>query len=299
MFDQKTRRAISDIAGSAELEPALLAALIEVESAGRIFAEVDGRREPLIRFEGHYFYRRLTHDKRVEALKAGLASPNAGGVRNPRSQAARWALLERAAKLDTEAAYESSSWGVGQVMGANWRALGFENVFDFVSEARSGLRGQLRLVLAFLETHDLLEPLRNRDWQRFARGYNGPAYARNGYHLKLALAYRRQRRIQEANEGSVGLSRAEVLRLQRRLNEAGAHLQPDGLFGPAARRALIAFQSDAGLPASGRLDEATRAALTRRPEALPASIFPLARLIHNMGRVLRRVTRHQRALRAQ
>ena len=54
---------------------------------------VDGRDEPLIRFEGHYFDKRLSDADRARARADGIASPVAGEVANPASQEARWRLL--------------------------------------------------------------------------------------------------------------------------------------------------------------------------------------------------------------
>ncbi len=138
MFDQPTLRAIGALAARMDLEQAALLAIAEVESGGRAFAMVDGRREPLIRFEGHYFDRLLSRQNRAVARKAGLASPKAGAVANPASQAARWRLLARAVEIDAVAAYSSVSWGVGQVMGSHWAWLGFGSVTELVNLCRSG-----------------------------------------------------------------------------------------------------------------------------------------------------------------
>ena len=54
----------------------MLLAVAEVESAGRVVATVFGRKEPLIRFEGHYFDNRLTDEERARARRLGLASHN-------------------------------------------------------------------------------------------------------------------------------------------------------------------------------------------------------------------------------
>ena len=191
MFDETVNTAIRRAARAAYLDAAALFDLVEVESGGRFFTKMDGRAEPPIRFEGHYFDRRLQGASREAAQAAGLASPVAGAVANPRTQAARWALLTRAAAIDRKAAYESTSWGVGQVMGAHWAWLGFADVEALVAEARSGIEGQLRLMLRYVDKAGLAPALRNRDWTAFARGYNGPGYRRNAYDRKLAAAYRR------------------------------------------------------------------------------------------------------------
>lgn len=191
MFDDATARAVATIAARINVEPAALLAVAEVESGGKAFATVDGRQEPLIRWEGHYFDRRLSGQKRAKARAEGLASPKAGGVPNPSSQAARWAMIERAAAIDEKAAYESVSWGVGQVMGAHWESLGFGSVQELVSLCRASVAGQVDLMARFVMKNGLAPALRSRDWPAFARGYNGSGYRKNAYDTKMARAYAR------------------------------------------------------------------------------------------------------------
>lgn len=173
------------------VEAAALAAIVAVESGGQVTARVNGREEPLIRFEGHWFDRRLAGTMREQARRLGLASPRAGAVKNPISQAARWGLLGRAIDIDRAAALESTSWGIGQVMGGNWKMLGYESVEALVAEARSGPAGQLRLMANFLVSAGIVPALRRREWKAVARVYNGPAFAANAYDQKLASAYTR------------------------------------------------------------------------------------------------------------
>ena len=193
MFSTDVRREIENFARGAGWEAAALLAVAEVESGGQPFAIVDGRKEPLIRFEGHYFYKRLRGIKRDDAVRAGLAAPKAGQVKNPKSQADRWKMLRRAAEIDIRAAYESTSWGVGQVMGANWKDLGYASVDELVKDARSGVAGQVKVMCRFIHANKLATTLFTHNWEAFARVYNGPNYAAGGYHTKLAAAYLRYR----------------------------------------------------------------------------------------------------------
>jgi len=190
-FDEYARREIERVAKDRGWPAAALLAIVEVESGGRTHAVVNGRPEPLIRFEGHYFDRRLPSEKQAVARREGLASPSAGAVKNPPGQAARWRMLARAAAIDKQAAYESVSWGLGQVMGAHWEWLGYHSVEDLVKDARNGVYGQVRLMANYIEKAGLADALKRQDWHTFAGGYNGPGYARNGYHTKMAAAYER------------------------------------------------------------------------------------------------------------
>src|SRR5690606_18162773 len=102
-----------------------------------------------------------------------------------------WLLLERAISLNPKGALESTSWGLGQVMGAHWEWLGYRSVHELVAEARESIAGQVRLMLRFIEKADLAAALRAQDWRSFARRYNGPAFARNNYDKRMADAYQR------------------------------------------------------------------------------------------------------------
>ena len=272
MFDRAVIAAIEKVAAEAGLEAAALLAVAEVESGGHAYAVITGRREPMIRFEGHYFDRRLTGQARERARAQGLASPRAGGVPNPHSQAARWALVERAAGIDRKAAWESVSWGLGQVMGAHWAWLGYASVDAMVAEARDGIEGQARQMLRFIEKAGLEDALRRRDWPAFARGYNGPAYRRNAYDTRLAAAHVRHAgnaaRTVPAGDGTapVVLKRGDegeaVRDLQRRLSALGHPLECDGRFGAATEAAVRAFQRRTRLAPDGIAGPATLAAIT-------------------------------------
>ena len=276
MFMQDVIDEISAAAAAIGLDAAALLAVAEVESAGQAFVMVHGRREPLIRFEGHYFDRRLSGDALTRARALGLSSPAAGAVANPPTQEGRWALLGRAAKIDAAAAYESVSWGLGQVMGAHWRALGYDSVGSLVADARSGVEGQARLMARFIDLSGLTQALRRHDWKAFAHGYNGPAYAANAYDRKMASAYRRYAGSDEparaphddANEAPQtlpllmrGTTGPAVTELQERLAALGYPLDADGIFGQATAHAVTGFQTAHGLPADGIVGPVTAKAL--------------------------------------
>ena len=272
MFSEVTIDTIVAQSRKAGIDPAAMLALVEIESGGKVSVRIDGRERPLIRFEGHYFDRRLSGPARDKARSLGLASPKAGAVKNPRGQAARWAMYRRAAAIDAKAAIESVSWGIGQVMGAHWAWLGYASADALFEEANDGLDGQLRLMLRFVAKSGIMEPLKARRWRDVARIYNGPAYARYAYHTKLAAAEKRWRsalagRAPAAQPASGDLAlgaRGDTVRLlQEQLAGAGYVLAADGIFGRQTRAALLAFQQSQGLEQSGIADEATRAALAK------------------------------------
>lgn len=275
MFSKDTIEEIEEVARETGIDAAALLAVVEVESGGKAFAFVAGRKEPLIRFEGHYFDRLISPSKRAAARRAGLASPTAGEVKNPRSQADRWKLLKRAMKLDSAAALQSVSWGVGQVMGIHWKALGYASPEDLVADARASVAGQVKLMLRFIRTNGLLDKLSSRDWAGFARAYNGPAYRRNSYDTRMASAFDRHRNRRLLNAKAPPMRRTQrlsmmsyndalaVREMQKLLNAAGYLVKEDGLFGVKTDKALRAFQQQIGLDADGVYGKVAKAALVK------------------------------------
>lgn len=267
MLGEAVLTEIEKIAKRLGIEPAALAAVAHIESGLKTHAKVGGRAEPLIRFEGHYFDRRLSGAEREEARRGGLASPEAGAIANPASQSARWSLLARAARIDRRAAYESVSWGIGQVMGAHWAWLGYASVDALVDEARSGTAGQLNLMARYIDKAGLADALRQRDWAAFARGYNGPGFRKNGYDRKLAKAYTRYSRDNVGTPYTLlrrGMRGDAVRNLQILLNGHGFCLRIDGVFGPQTEGAVRRFQDRQGLLVDGIVGPATMTALEKR-----------------------------------
>ncbi|MEZ5812710.1 MAG: N-acetylmuramidase domain-containing protein [Rhizobiaceae bacterium] len=280
MYSTETIAAIVVVARESGIEPAALLAICHVESGGKVFAKVGGRLEPMIRFEGHYFDRRLSGSKRRRARAEGLAAARAGAVANPATQAGRWALLREAEAIDRQAARESVSWGLGQVMGAHWAWLGYASVDALVEEARDGADGQARLMVRYIRKAGLMAAIRAHDWAKFAHGYNGPAYRKYRYDTKIAAAYKRflkSTTTEPANGDGDGKNNdalkrgakgSKVADLQRNLAALGSPLAIDGDFGPATEDAVRRFQSRHGLAATGIADKATLGAIGK---ALPLS----------------------------
>jgi len=165
-------------------------AVNEVESLGSGFLS-DGR--PKILFERHIFWKRL-QARGIDPAPIAAKNPNIcldvrGGYQGG---AAEYTRLAAAELIDAGAAYEAASWGAFQVMGYHWERLGYSGIDDFVARMENSEGDQLDAFVRFVSADTgLLAALKARKWAAFAKGYNGPDYARNLYDAKLSQAYLR------------------------------------------------------------------------------------------------------------
>ena len=106
-------------------------------------------------------------------------------------QRAQHARLSAAMEIDSIAAIEGTFWGMFQIGGFNWKRCGAKSHYDFMERMWRNEREQLELFAEFLRRSGLLKHLQAKNWTAFARGYNGPSYAANSYHTRLAKAYKK------------------------------------------------------------------------------------------------------------
>lgn len=186
MSTEKPRLNLADYTWAAQklgVSVAHIRAVAELESRGRGFLPTG---EPVILFERHVF-RNFTngfYSKQYPEISGAPGGYGAGGQNQHRK-------LALAASLNRDAALQSASWGVFQVMGFNWKLCGYESLQHFINAMYRSERDHLDACIRFIQGAGLVPALKNKDWARFARGYNGPGYAKNKYDTKLAAAYKK------------------------------------------------------------------------------------------------------------
>ncbi len=197
-----TKEQISELAEANGLEAATLVAVTEVESGKSGFLP-DGR--PRILFEGHKFWKHLAEKHAAGKIDFG---PEKFAAENPdilypsytrkyyAGGTAEYTRLEKAKLIDRESALLSASWGKFQILGENFKAAGFDTVDQFVEAHYKTEREHMAAFVNFINNttfqgKNLKEYLQEKNWQKFARAYNGPAYADNQYDLKLEQSYAR------------------------------------------------------------------------------------------------------------
>lgn len=196
--------ALTDTARVLSLPERTLRAFIAVESSGAGTTPAG----PVIRLEVHKFwlfaapslYPRIDARFRVKGPKPWqghewrpfatedewwpMHQPGDRGQRNEH------VALDLAKSIDPDAAIRATSYGLGQVLGDNWRRLGFTSTADF-ERMQASEYGQIVTMGRFIAADaTLLKALRGLDFVTAARRYNGNG-AVDEYARRLADAYRR------------------------------------------------------------------------------------------------------------
>lgn len=176
---------IADLACKNGYEFAALNAIIQVESGGIGFASDTGK--IIIQFEPAWFKRKNT-DWAKDTQHTVWQANKVG------KQSEEWKAFNDAYAEDANAAMESTSIGLMQVMGFHYSELGFKTVgamWDFAKESEAN---QVQLAIAFIKTNSKLDAaLKNKDWATFAYYYNGAGYKQFKYDTRIAAAYNKSK----------------------------------------------------------------------------------------------------------
>ena len=211
-------------------DAAAVLAVIEVETEGCGFLP---DRRPRSLFERHVFRRET--GGRFDRVAPDLSNPTPGEY--GKAGAAQYDRLERAMALDERAALRATSWGLGQIMGFNAMAAGYDDAPDMVMAFIASENEELMAMARFICHQKLDAFLRLHKWTEFARGYNGPSYWQHGYQGRLEAAYSRH-----VNGRKIDM---DLRAAQVRLMFAGLYRgRIDGLYGPITSAALTAARQN-------------------------------------------------------
>jgi hypothetical protein len=180
-----TKDQITNSAKSVGLDYATVAAIASVESSGAGFDTKTNF--PIILFEGHKFSK-FTNG-RFDKTNPTISYPVWTKQFYAKDQTGEQARLQTAIALDRNAALQSTSFGMFQIMGFNYGYCGCKDVQDFVNKMCVSEQSQLDLFLKFISARGMIPYLKAKAWDKFASSYNGPSYKQNNYDIKLANAY--------------------------------------------------------------------------------------------------------------
>ena len=178
------REIVKKTAQEFNLEFAALMAFIEVESGGRGFDSATGK--IIIQFEPSWFRK-----------QAPYAPSGKWSLNKVERQTQEWIAFNDAFAKDPHGAMESTSIGLGQVLGLHFSRLGYASVGAMWDDAKKGIARQIWQMAKFIATdHRLLPALRTKNWHLVATYYNGARYRelaakipREPYDISLAKAY--------------------------------------------------------------------------------------------------------------
>lgn len=173
-----------DSAGRLGCDPAAIMAFAAVEANGAGFEAG----EPKLLFEPHRFSK-LTQG-RFDGSNPDVSYPKWGARPYPSKISDRYAQLLKAVGLDVYAGFAAASYGKFQILGENHEAAGYDTPWEFAFAMAYDEVTQLKAFELFVRSAGILPFLRSGNWVECAKRYNGPAYAKNRYDVKLAQAFR-------------------------------------------------------------------------------------------------------------
>lgn len=154
-------KSIRDLARVNKLPFDVLMAIVKVETPGYGFDSKTGKL--LIQFEPSWFRKKAPNEP------SGKWSVNKVDV-----QAREWPAFNDAFAKNPNAAMETTSIGLPQIMGFHWKRLGYTSVGAMWDDFKRGEYEQLCALVRFILTDSaLLRAVKSRDWYRIAYIYNG------------------------------------------------------------------------------------------------------------------------------
>jgi len=164
---------------------ARLLAFIEVESGGRGFAEhtnKDGTKTTklIAQFEPHIF-------SKATGIPRSKDNNWAWDENVVDVQSKEWeAFNEAFTKVDKVKAMESTSWGLPQIMGFNYKQAGYNSVGEMLDDYKKGELQQVVSLIKFIQNSPkLYKAVLEKDYEQIAAIYNGRHHrelaTRNGW----------------------------------------------------------------------------------------------------------------------
>lgn len=181
-----------ELASQFNIEVAALKAIFKVEAGGKSGFLKEDPNIPVTLEEGHIFYKYL-QNKHKNAAEIAKTHPTicykSWTKQYYKSGLNEYKRYLEAKEIDEECAMLATSWGMGQCMGFNYKACGYNSVKEFVDAMYVSERNQLLAMCNFIKSNSkMYKALQNKDFNTFASIYNGPGQVEY-YGSKLKQAY--------------------------------------------------------------------------------------------------------------
>lgn len=199
------------VAKELQIETAAIKAVVSIE-AGSAMRGFWAPGVPVINFDGTMYRKYAPTAKNKSGVKDAKVPAGLKG-----HALSEWTTYINAYRNNAEGAQLGTFWGMFQIGGFNYKRCGCESVQEFVHRMSYSEYEQLALFAAFITNNGFVKDLRSNNWAAFARKYNGPSYAKRGYHTKMAKAYSRfkaEERNQKSATGSDGKMAGKELKVR-------------------------------------------------------------------------------------
>lgn len=173
------------VAEELDVEIATIKAVVEIE-AGKAMKGFWAPGIPVINFDRTMY---LKYRSKVENKIGAQGEKVPDGLSGYALK--EWTQLINARKTNAQGANMGTFWGMFQIGGFNYKLCGCQSVDEFVKRMAYSELEQLQLFAVFITNSGMVESLKKKDWRTFAKKYNGPSYAKRGYHTKMAKAYKK------------------------------------------------------------------------------------------------------------
>lgn len=178
-----TESDFSLVAEELDVDIAAIKAVVEIE-AGRSMKGFWAPGIPVINFDRSMYIKYRSRAESKEGAKDEKVPEGLTGY-----ALKEWTELINARKHNAQGANMGTFWGMFQIGGFNYKLCGCATVDELVKRMSLSELEQLQLFAVFITNTGMVESLREKKWDVFARKYNGPSYAQRGYHTKMAKAY--------------------------------------------------------------------------------------------------------------
>lgn len=185
---------IEKVANEFGLDFKVVKTVLLIESAGSGFDPKTGLIK--IQFEPHIFNKELSTKKissAIQFLGGTLYKLTIGQLiieNKVDIQSKEWEAFNKAKTVSEDAAYRATSFGLGQIMGFNCKLSGYNSAKEMADDFSKGEYYQLKGMMNFIKSQPkMFTALKTKDWETFARLYNGPQYKKFSYDTKLKDTY--------------------------------------------------------------------------------------------------------------
>lgn len=169
------------------IDAASCAAVLQIEAGGKGFSN----NKMIVRFENHIFWGQWgkanpnTFNQHFKfdsgkTWQGHYFRANANGAWESfhGNQSSEWKVLDFARTLNDTGALKSISMGAAQIMGFNHAAVGYNSVQDMFNTMNGSIKPQLDGMFAFIQgKKTCIDGLKEKDYVKFASGYNGTGQA--------------------------------------------------------------------------------------------------------------------------